>query len=75
MILIVTASKQIKLTRENNQEIEDELRDLHLKKIEMQSDIDHGNEVIMIQKTSIQQLEESARQSFELYHFFLALAI
>lgn len=68
IILIVTASKQIKLTRENNREIEDELRDLHLKKIEMQSDIDHGNEVIMIQKTSIQQLEETARQSFELYH-------
>lgn len=68
IILTVKASKQIKLTRENNQEIKDELRDLHLKKIEMQSDIDHGNEVIMIQKTSIQQLEETAKQSFELYH-------
>ena len=68
IILIVTASKQIKLTREDNEAIEKELRNLTLEKIETQSDIERNNAIILTQKASIQQWEETAQNSFELYH-------
>ena len=68
IILIVVASRQIKLTKENNEEIQKEINDLNIKKIELQNDIDNGSAVIMMQKTSLQQIQETAKNSFETYH-------
>ena len=68
LFLIVYAKQQIKLTREDNEAIEKELRDLTLEKIKTQSDIERNNAIILTQKTSIQQWEETAQNSFELYH-------
>lgn len=68
IILIIVASKQVKLTRENNEEIQKEINDLNIKKIELQNDIDNGSAVLMMQKTSLQQIQETAKNSFETYH-------
>jgi len=68
IILIVVASKQIHLTREENEQIEKEITDLNLKKIETYNTIENNNAMILNQKMVMHQMEEVAKQSFENYH-------
>ena len=68
IILIVVASKQIKLTNKENDAIKQELSELELKKIETASDIENNNAIILNQKMTMHQMEDVARRSFENYH-------
>lgn len=68
IILIIIASKQIKLTKDNNKAIEEEIRNLNAQKCELEADISHNGEMLLLQKSSLKQLEETAKNSFETYH-------
>jgi len=68
IILIYVASKQIKLTRDENETIQKELTELQLKKIETQSEIDQNNATTLNQRLILHQMQETAKESFEVYH-------
>ena len=68
VILIVVAKKQIKLTRDENDAIEEELKQLELKKLETESEIEHNNVLTLNQRNILRQMEATARESFEVYH-------
>ena len=68
IILIIVASKQIKLTRNENKQIEKELSNLRLEKEETFNTIENNNAFIRNQKMMLNQMEEVAKRSFENYH-------
>ena len=68
IILIIVASKQIKLTREENEIVAKELAELEIKKLETQNDIENNNAIMLNQKVALAQMEEIAKKSFETYH-------